>query len=469
MALYRAFEKIARWSPFSVLAALGIATSLILVILTPPYMVPDETTHFKRAYSVSLGTVWPDFENGKPGFRGPASVQVSINNSFGPGAYPATVKFLADQLNVPFEREKTQFFEFRPETIYPPLGYLPQAAGIAIGRIFDAPVLIQLYLARLLNLTFAAVVMVWAMKVAPFGREPMLLVALLPMTLHLVASASPDAMTISGGLLLTALIVDSFARDEWGVRRILQMMFAGALLCSTRSVNAPLAAAACSVVLLGPKDGWRWGVASIMAFYSIGLMFLNSFWLWSVGALSASSREGADPQAHAALLRTEPFESALFLISSFIHDAPMLIAGMLGILFWNNGYLFVWHYSVLVVLVPLSVLACRCPAGQKNSLPGRLRGWPSLYIAVLMIGIVTLIEIGLFIVWTRTDAEYVEGVQGRYFQPLIAMSLILMALALKLDRRPFFGANGAYAVLVLGLTLSCLATVMRVVHFFRMI
>ena len=90
---------------------------------------------------------------------------------------------------------------------YGPVGYLPQAAGIGLGRLVGAPPLTCFYLARLANLLAAIALLFFAIRLAPFGKQLFVLLALLPMTMFELASVSCDALTISGAMFFTALLL----------------------------------------------------------------------------------------------------------------------------------------------------------------------------------------------------------------------------------------------------------------------
>ena len=42
----------------------AIIFGIILTVLIPPFQSPDEDSHFKRAYVVSYGKLYPSSENG---------------------------------------------------------------------------------------------------------------------------------------------------------------------------------------------------------------------------------------------------------------------------------------------------------------------------------------------------------------------------------------------------------------------
>ena len=457
-------DRLAAVSPARAFLFIGGLTMLVLLLITPPFMVPDETTHFNRAYSVSMGKVLPDYEGGKPGYWGPASIQRSIEAYFGPGSYPTPFSFTWEQLQRPLEPEALEFKEMRPEAIYSPLGYLPQVAGIVVGRELGAGPVGILMMARFGNLLAAMLLVLWAFRQLPVGRPALLFVALLPMSQHLFASASPDAMTISGGLLFAAAVWRSILRDDWSMGQVAVILLAAVLMCSTRWIYAPLLCAGAIAPFCGNRDARKWVVAAVLVAAAGAIFLLSAAWADAMGSL-ASSREGVDGEANIQLLKTEPVSMTFYLIRSLIHDAPILVAGMMGILGWGNIYLFLWVYLLLCLLAPIALMAS---VHGRDAGAGQPGPWALLWIAGLIAVVVMLIQAGLFVVWTRSGAPYVEGVQGRYFQPLIlpVFLLLLSRLRLAIGHGVF---RLAYPALLAGLAVAGLGTCLRLVMFFKLI
>ena len=78
-----------------------------------------------------------------------------------------------------------------------PLIYLPQALGMSLARILNLSAVNMLDLAKLFNLLFFALIMAYSIKILPFGKYIVYGLSLLPMTLHLAASMSYDALIIA--------------------------------------------------------------------------------------------------------------------------------------------------------------------------------------------------------------------------------------------------------------------------------
>jgi uncharacterized membrane protein len=84
---------------------------------------------------------------------------------------------------------------FPSSLAYSPVCYLPQAVGIALGRLFDLPPVALLYLGRLMAVVCTVFLGYAALAATRFFRWPLLLLLLMPMTLFQAASLSADAVT----------------------------------------------------------------------------------------------------------------------------------------------------------------------------------------------------------------------------------------------------------------------------------
>ena len=52
---------------------------MLFLMLTPPFQAPDEDSHFKKAYVIAKGNLFPDIEDGKEGFRLPEEMVAYID------------------------------------------------------------------------------------------------------------------------------------------------------------------------------------------------------------------------------------------------------------------------------------------------------------------------------------------------------------------------------------------------------
>ena len=134
---FRLLQRAAEWSPSRWLLALGIPFGLAFAIVTPPLQAPDELPHLARALAISEGTLGAEaIVDGKPSIRVPQSL-VALPAQLGTGLqmHPERRQDRA-RIEREFARPQELFpRSWRPlPSLYSPVAYLPQAAGVAIAR-----------------------------------------------------------------------------------------------------------------------------------------------------------------------------------------------------------------------------------------------------------------------------------------------------------------------------------------------
>lgn len=432
---------------------------LALLILTPPFMFPDEVEHFKRAYSLSSGQVWLETREGRTGMQAPASINAQITWYFEPrasNALPLAATWA--QLRRPLEPERTDFLNQKAAAVYAPPAYAPQALAIAAGRAVELGPLWLLYLARLANLAAAAALVAYALKVMPLGREAGLLVALLPMSQALMASASPDALTIGGAFVFTALLTRSFHDGVWSLGRVLPMAVCGALMCCTKAVYVPMMACGAAVLVSAVAGPRRARIAAGQVAIALAVALAAAWWLVSTDAVGADQRPGTNRAHQLAVVLADPAGFGLIVVNSILQNASFLFKSTLGVLGWTNLFLPNWTYLMLAAGLPLSLAASR---DRPSPLPLAAFAW----FALLMLAVVALVELGLFVIWTPVTGSLIEGVQGRYFLPLLPLAGYMLA-SLWAPLRRFADPDACYAALLVVIGVASVTTLIATARFF---
>ena len=100
------------------------------------------------------------------------------------------------------------FVDFRNSALYSPVVYVPQAVGLALGRLARMPLLDVYYLGRLLNLVASVALCYWTA-----------LIALCPMFLFEQASFSADSLTCALAAAFCGAVLRESARTDEGSGR----------------------------------------------------------------------------------------------------------------------------------------------------------------------------------------------------------------------------------------------------------
>src|SRR6516225_3176837 len=234
--------------PGLVCLLLGLLGTLPLVVLTPPFHVPDENQHFLRAYQLSELQFTAVMQEGEARSVMPASLEaramlpsslIELVESFSgtrvvfnPGptsAQPLHRTWLA--LKRPLDPERRELVSL-PFTMKAPPSYLPQAIAMAVGRWLGAGPLARLYSGRLANALVAVIVLAWAVQLMPIGRELTMLFGLLPMATYEYASVSADATVITSAFLFTAVALRAQLRGHWNPGEVALAVVSGLVFCT---------------------------------------------------------------------------------------------------------------------------------------------------------------------------------------------------------------------------------------------
>lgn len=412
-------------TPERALLVLGLLFGLLFLFVTPPYQAPDEHHHVFRSYHVGEGRLRTAPAGGLDGVPAslPDSAEVFRQKlPFNPEVKIAPGDVLAawGRPLAPDERREIWIFG-----TYLPLSYLPQAGGAAAARLLGLPALGVLYLARLGNL-LACLALAWAaLRVAPFFRWTLALLALTPMALFLRSSASPDAVTNAlAALLLAAVLALAWGPEgEARRRRDLVILFAAALglvLCKGGGY-----ALFSLLVLLVPRDrlaASRRRAAVLTAGLLLATLagFALSAWTARLAYDAAPMRPGAhlDPQAQAQVILADPLGFAGLVAGDYLRNGAGYLFQFVGNLGWLDTPLPVAAAAAWALLL-LAVAIGDGPAGAPLSVRQRL------VLLAVVAGTLAAISASQYLTWTPVGADRIEGLQGRYFIPAAPLALLL--------------------------------------------
>lgn len=398
-----------------------VVVTLLYVVVTPPFQVRDEPNHFFKAYYLSEGGILSLRINDSLGADLPTSVGDMVNQRFpAEGALPGHKYRLLDIVSAWSQSDdfdRRQFTPFSYIASYSPTLYAPQAFGISIARGFGVSTLGQFYAGRLFNAGVGIMLVIGAIVLMPFGRGVMMAFAAFPMVSYQIGSLSADAMIIGLSfftLAYTLRLATCATLPRWAV------LWPGllSLLALAKGVYLPIALAGFAI------KPWRtWYVVALLlslmiAFvvalewlkYNSGNFIRQSF----IGRYSLIHMQSALPSEQISYVVNHPFLFFKILTESFVSRMPVYAVDAIGRFGWFTVMLPIPIYVIAVISATLAV-------ASPSVLKVRILGWTRLFWGTIVLGICLLIEAALYLTATQFGANYVEGVQGRYFIPLLPL------------------------------------------------
>jgi uncharacterized membrane protein len=409
----------AQLNPALVCFLLGLVGAISMIVLTPPFQVPDEQEHFHRAYQLSELQLRASVRDGRAGGMLPSSL-IELSEAFlGTRAIHAERPITAQPLRQtwlaldrPLDPHRREFVDFTSTAFYSPMAYLPQAIAIIGGRWAGAGSLALLYLARLANALVAVALLTWAVRLMPIGREAVMVAGLLPMAVFEYASASPDAGVIGTAFLFTAIALRGQLRGAWTVGDVAVAAVSGLVFCSQKPVYAPLLVLGLPAALTSRLAKHTLLAQAVILIVALGG---TAFWIHFSWVRAILPYPGISLTDQATYIATHPLAYAETIARSFWHYGDFFYQSLVGVLGWLSLYLPNFAYVLPVAALLLSVLAQPVNAPR---LPLYAVAWNVLLLASSIFLIITALYLSFTPVGNR-----IALIQGRYLLPLLPLSI----------------------------------------------
>ncbi len=405
--------------PYRFVFVFGLLFGGSLVFVVPPFGVPDELAHFHRAYHCSQGKLYATQRGGVTGDGSAFVVDRDLRGDCRRGGVGRAVQDVAGQVRQDRRhgaRSAAAAVHALSEHGLVQPGALFAAIRRDLGRAFWEPApLAMFYLARVANLIAYLLVATTAVRLAPIHKWTLALVALMPMSVFLAASLSADAVTIGLSLLVVALTLNLALGSKRPSRR--SFLALGVLLALLAlSKQAYVGLSLLFFVIPATKfssPGRRWLIAGLM----IGLpLAIDAAWTYSLRELYVPMYSYVNPQGQFHWILHHPWSymatmfKAIYRLETYSH--------VIGVFGWMGKHLPLWicgtYWAALgftAVLdggrpLPLSVRAKAIALGVY------------LFTAAMMVTLV-------YLSWEREGSKGTEGIQPRYFLPIVPLLLLL--------------------------------------------
>lgn len=425
--------------PDAAFAALALFFGVSCVCVTPPLQFPDEQVHLFRSYQISR------LEFFKPRNEVPEDLwrfHLRYQRLIGQADNKTSFAEIASELLRSADPSRT-VQHYTSDLV---LAYLPQAAGVLVGRLTSGSPLAMMFLGRLFNLIAYILLVAAAIRTAPVFKWTLGALALMPMSVFVAASLSYDAPTIGLAFLFTALVLrhsrDTGVRLDtrtlaalfltaWGLALMKQpysllvvafLLIPVKRLGSRRRYSLVFAALVCSPLLLS----LAWSAARAVS-CSLGVISCH---------LPPAGASAARAQALSMLQAPSDYIHAYLAAARSFHGywVDTMIGSRLG---WLDTPLPGWVVTVQYWFLPAVALVDSDEAFTLN-FPRRV------LLVGLFSGFLFLIPTLLYIYDPRLNplgATIVLGVQGRYFIPIAPLALLAVSTRfLAAKNLPLLGA-----------------------------
>lgn len=425
--------------------AIAVPFGTLSALLVPQLSVTDENAHLLRSYQISRGefickkiTTYPENIASKAK-QGSASVR----------DYDAN---FSDNIS----KSPNKKYTCGPAASYTPLAYIPQAIGVALAGLLNPSTGILVLAARLANLVVYISAMYWVIKKVKFGKYAFLIVALIPQMIHLAASMSGDAMNAAVMMAIVAVTINIFTQQS--ALSKMQIITLTGLIAAAALLKSSIVLMFLPFILLPARkfriDKYSKNIPDtamkIMFVLLGGALFAILHLAWQ----SASFGSTVKAVAVANPIAENPSLFFNLIFNTYLSDyGDLVLRGTIG-----EFSSFLYHFPTsLILLQIILILLAFIYVPKSTKIPKRML-WLTLGCTTAFIGSILAITYGLYVDWglRRGITLYADGVQGRYFTPLI---VLLAPLFMVLSRHLYIRVKSErmFLVLILGTQIAILS------------
>lgn len=408
------------WKIEKTFLVLASIIGVLYVLAIPIGRVPDEESHFFRVYEITSGHFISDTsDSGSVGSMEPKDIEIVRNVSKENATYYDVIS------NLPDQADEEEVFVKTSADSYNFISYFPQVVGMFIGKVLGLPFLISAYLARLFNLACCIAMLYFSIKYIPFFKEIIFFLAFLPITMQSLAALSTDALITAAGISLISFVLYSTysLKTTFKPKHYFAILPICILISITKIVYAPL----CLLLFAIPKERFGSLKRKIVWIISLGVIVIAAYLIWRF--VAPPIRNASDPSIQISSILQNPAYFIAIIFNSISENSLLYFTGTLGgHLEWFNVNL-----SMLYIFSAFTIFVLLCAKARRNYTITK----PIKLLSIAIFSFITfLIFTALYISWTKVGESIIDGVQGRYFLPIVLLIPIICLPITQVIKRP---------------------------------
>lgn len=435
IAVFCGFSRMSLKRKYVLLAG---AAGIVYLLVVPYGAGADETAHMMRAYEIAQGHLL----SGKGEFGNARRMDGNLAPVDQIRSYSDTGVYRGLEADA----GHLQTYIFPNTAIYSPVTYLPQVAGLWVAGVFTKQIFWLSFSAKAAGLLFSLLAVSAAFTYLPVRKYCLLVLAMLPMFLHQSAVITGDCFLNGMAVLFPAYVLYLAYRYEGNVGRTQVMaLYAGAVLLGLcKLIYLPLA----MLVFLVPEQGFAspktrrrilTGAFAVACAASLFWFVLSSGYLWP--------KEGVDAAAQAVYVLRHPLRYLFTVMQTVLTGFDVaywqFFGERLGALNLSSDRTAYYACALLLTLFCLE---------KEDTI--QIRKKDKLILFLTAAAVTGLVFTSEYLQYTPVAAEYIDGIQGRYFIPVALLFCICMEnRQVRLKKQnidiwlfPFMGYLNLYAI-----------------------
>lgn len=400
--------------------ALAIPMSIAFAIFILPFNVPDEGSHFTRAYDISQGNIFTQIdENG---------------NSFS-----TVLKEIEDDSYTRFSSYKDVFIELSKTTNYDekvekvcaaqansPILYLGTSIAIKICEILNVNIFFGLYLARIFNVIIYLIFGYLTIKKIPFGKLLMAIYLCMPMMLQQAASCSADSILNAVLIYYIAHLIYMVFKETPTTKKDKIILYIFTALIAMFKYIYILVAGILFITAFAKKEERKKNLKTIVIMILIGAVCAVGWFAYSLSLTSQS-------EAFAEYFQSENIDASKQIDYIKENTLHFIITFAKEYLFYEQQYIFEavgtklgWldveiNMGIIVTYIIILIITA---ISEENKY--EFTNKSKLWVLSIIFAISIILKTVMYVTWTPIGADRIWGLQGRYYTPILFLAILCL-------------------------------------------
>ena len=404
----------------------AIPLGLIYTLLIPPGIVPDEWVHMQNTFSLSSQIMLKE-ENNKITMKNSEIELYNQQTTVGNNDY---YNYIYNNIFSLSKDNNYSNIDVESPGLGQLFGYFPAVLGTTVSRVLHLGAVTTVYVARLCNFIFYLALTYFALKKIPFGKVLLFAITMLPMASHQMFSLSYDTIINSASFFCIAYgMFFVYQSNEVELKDVIVYGLSGILLLANKgSAYAFILVIPILAKYFNPnEEPYARKIKKItflIIILGIILIKLKTYFdAEKVASLSTISGQkivswaGVPSYTLSEMLSNIPGTIQLFL-DTFVQKGSYYINTAIGSLM---GWLLIpiptWIINSWIGILIASAFV------EKSDRDVFTYRHKLLYFLIAL-GVILVVMLAMALDWTPSGYTVIEGVQGRYYIPIIFLLLI---------------------------------------------
>ena len=378
---------------------IGIPISILYLVFILPLNVPDEFYHYRVSTKISMLKLFN------------SDIMIPDN---------------LEVFNLYSLFNKNLSYDNLTESIagdYHPILYIFSGFGILLSKILHLNPMIGFYMGRCANLIVFLVVGYYTVKKLPMGKFLMIIYLLNPMFLQQAASFSADALTnISSMFFIAYVLYIRYDKKEVETKDFLCLVISFLYVLVGKYAYFLLGLL---LILIWKelKNYWKKNKRVFLIITAV-ILFVGLSWLifTRVGAKEVTDVLSYNkPQSNESklihILKNPIYMLPIYINNFLVNGNSYIITFLGGYLGALNIYITPIYTLIYVVILSLSIFMDQ----EKYEADKKMK----IINTIIFILTFHIVLAGLYLNWGVITDIVIQGVQGRYFIPIVILVLLL--------------------------------------------